>query len=140
MFQLVYVSHAAWPMDPNDLNDILDVSRRNNVKADVSGLLLYLDQSFLQVLEGPIDAVIDTFGRIAHDPRHDGVRLLVQQHVPERLFDGWGMGFDRPSLRTPDLFHATQEAITHVVAPEKAALIAAFLRNFYRINSGDRAA
>jgi len=103
-------------------------------------VLLYLDHSFLQVLEGPIDAVMDTFGCIAHDPRHTGVRLLVQQHVPERLFDGWNMGFDRPSPRTPDLFHVTQDAITHVITPEKAATIAVFLRNFYRIHSGDRAA
>ena len=53
MYQLVYVSTASRAMSDADLNEILDVSRRKNRERDVTGVLLYLDRGFLQVLEGP---------------------------------------------------------------------------------------
>ena len=53
MHQLVYVSAASWAMSNAELNEILDVSRRNNRQSGVTGMLLHLDRGFLQVLEGP---------------------------------------------------------------------------------------
>lgn len=143
MFQLVYVSTASWSMSSGDLNAILDISRVSNRRLGVTGLLLHIDSGFLQVLEGPKDAVTMIFSKIERDTRHIGVRVLVQQEVNERLFDGWSMGFDRLSEsnpRTADVFKITREAIENAVAPEKAAQVAVLLRNFYRVNAGSCAA
>lgn len=143
MFQIVYVSAASWPMSSGDLNAILDVSRANNRRFGVTGLLLHIDHGFLQVLEGPKEAVMAIFSKVERDTRHIGVRVLVQQEVKERLFGDWSMGFDRLSEnnpRTADVFEITREAIENAVAPEKAAQVAVLLRNFYRINAGSCAA
>jgi hypothetical protein len=143
MFQLVYVSTASWSMTHGDLNAILDISRANNRRLGVTGMLLHLDHGFLQVLEGPKDAVLHIFSKVERDRRHIGLRVLVQQEVNERLFADWSMGFDRLSEsnpRTAGVFKITREAIEHAVAPEKAAQIAVLLRNFYRINAGSCAA
>lgn len=141
MFQIVYVSTASWSMTANDLNEIVDISRANNRRLNVTGLLLYLDHCFLQILEGPKEAVLALFPAIEHDPRHKGIRVLVQREITQRLFNGWTMGFDRPTeSKAPEIFQITHEAIENAVAPEKAAEIAVLLRNFYRINSGIRAA
>lgn len=143
MFQLVYASAAAWPMGPNDLNTIVDTSRERNRRSGITGILLYIDQGFLQILEGPRDAVLEAFGRIQKDLRHIGLRVLVQQEVEARVFDDWSMGFDRLDPQAPrsaDVFEITQEAIQQKLPPDKAAMLALFLRNFYRINAGQSVA
>jgi hypothetical protein len=143
VFQLMYVSTAARPLTSRELTDILDVSRAQNQRLNITGLLLHLDQGFLQILEGPENAVMEVFGRIEHDRRHFGIRVLVQQYVAERLFGKWSMGFDRwtrEAPRTADMFEITAEAIQNAIPPEKAAALAVLLRNFYRINAGNCAA
>jgi len=143
MFQLMYVSTAAWKMANDDLCSILDVSRANNRRLGVTGLLLHLDHGFLQVLEGSKDAVLEIFGQIERDRRHTGVRVLFQHDVPERLFGDWTMGFDRwtkGAPRTVGVFEITEDAIHNITLPEKAVEIAVLLRNFYRVNAGSRAA
>ena len=52
MKQIIYISSAAKKMDDDDLLDILKTSRENNKKNDISGMLLYDNGSFIQVLEG----------------------------------------------------------------------------------------
>jgi hypothetical protein len=139
----MYVSTASWTLDNRELAAILDVSRANNRRLDITGLLLFIDQAFLQILEGPEDAVREIFGRIERDQRHLGIRVLVQQRVAERLFGEWSMGFDRwtrNAQRTAGVFEITADAIENAVAPEKAAALAVLLRNFYRVNAGNCAA
>jgi hypothetical protein len=143
MFQLMYVSMASWKLGNDDLNSILDVSRANNQKLGVTGLLLHLDRGFLQVLEGTKDAVLEIFGRIERDRRHTGLRILFEHDVPERLFGDWSMGFDRwtkDAPRTAGVFKITADAIQNIILPEKAVEIAVLLRNFYRVNAGNCAA
>lgn len=143
MFQLMYVSTSAWKLDNGELSAILDVSRANNRRYGVTGLLLHIDQGFLQILEGSEAAVMDVFARIERDPRHIGIRVLFRQNVPERQFGDWNMGFDRwakGAPRTAGMFDITEDAIHNVISPEKAVTIAALLRNFYRVNAGNFAA
>ena len=143
MFQLMYVSTASWKMDGGDLNAILDRSRINNRRLGVTGLLLHLDHGFLQILEGPEDAVLEIFARVERDHRHIGVHILVQRDVSERLFGEWNMGFDRwnkGAARTADVFEITREAIEDAIPPEKAAELAVLLRNFYRVHAVNCAA
>jgi hypothetical protein len=47
---------------------------------------------FLQVLEGGRSAVNALYNRIAADPRHTQVELLVYEEIGERRFAGWSMG------------------------------------------------
>ncbi|GAA0557122.1 BLUF domain-containing protein [Rhizomicrobium electricum] len=143
IYQLMYVSTASWPLNTDELSAILDVSRAKNQRANVTGLLLHIDQGFLQILEGPEAAVMEIFRPIERDRRHFGIRVLVQQHVAERLFGGWSMGFDRWTRgepRTADMFKITADAIENAISPEKAAALAVLLRSFYRINTGGGAA
>lgn len=143
LLQLMYVSTASWKLGDGELTAILDVSRANNRKRGVTGLLLHLDHGFLQILEGPEDAVQELFTTIERDARHLGIRVLIQQPVSERLFGQWSMGFDRwtrGAPRTADMFEITADAIENIIPPEKAAALAVMLKNFYRVNSGNRAA
>lgn len=90
---LVYISRAVAPMGAQDLLDLLRVSRANNARDGLSGLLLYRDGRFMQALEGPRAAVLDLYARVARDPRHAEVTTLIKFRTPDRAFDGWTMGF-----------------------------------------------
>jgi hypothetical protein len=59
MYFLVYVSSAVNLFSDEDLIQLLEVSRRNNEKAEITGLLLYSSGNFMQTLEGPEKAVLE---------------------------------------------------------------------------------
>lgn len=56
-------------------------------------MLLYVDGSFFQVLEGSADAVDALFARIALDPRHRSVVTIIREPISQRAFGEWTMGF-----------------------------------------------
>ena len=93
MFSLVYVSSAVQLFSGADLLDLLDVSRRNNAALEITGILLYRDGNFIQVLEGEEGRVRALQAKIAQDFRHRGMFVLLQQHQDSRIFPDWAMGF-----------------------------------------------
>lgn len=94
MFQLVYISTARRSIDAAMLNGILVASRRNNLAAGVTGLLVAGGRRFLQALEGAEQAVLDTYARIKADPRHHALVLLTGRAVDGRAFGDWSMAFE----------------------------------------------
>ncbi len=93
MFFLVYVSSATRPFSGEDLRALLETCRKNNAELGVTGMLLYKDGNFMQVLEGDEDAVRGLYERIAADPRHGGELTLQEGHAEGRQFADWSMGF-----------------------------------------------
>lgn len=90
-----------------DLNEILATSRRNNIKAGVTGALMFNSGYFVQILEGAAATIEATFERIQMDGRHGDVTLIEFAVAPARIFDQWSMGFvgakDAPGLRSVGL-------------------------------------
>lgn len=102
MISIVYVSAARHPFTPAELEALLEKSRANNRRDGISGVLVYRDGDFLQVLEGPEAAVRRTYARIAADARHGGVIVLDESEIAERNFGDWSMGFRRvPAAERP---------------------------------------
>ncbi len=93
MQQIIYASSASQPMTAEQLKVLLAVSKRNNEAAGVTGMLLYKDGNFLQLLEGEKADVQGVYERIRRDPRHENILVLLQESPEAREFAGWGMGF-----------------------------------------------
>lgn len=93
MLQLIYVSSATRAMGMDDLAALLRTSRRNNGRLEITGLLLYREGAFLQVLEGHAQDVDLIYERIRADDRHTDVTTLLRAPVEKRDFPGWAMGF-----------------------------------------------
>lgn len=91
--RLIYLSSVEGQMGSDDIAKILEVARRNNARADITGLLLFHDGCFFQALEGPADAVDRIFAAIEQDSRHVGVIVLERTTTTERAFASWSMGF-----------------------------------------------
>jgi len=73
------------------LLDLLHDARDYNAADGITGLLLYREGCFLQILEGKPDLVEDVSQRIARDLRHHEVEVLLDQEVDTRLFPQWSM-------------------------------------------------
>jgi hypothetical protein len=93
MIRLAYVSVAREKMRPEALLGLLRQCQRKNATTGVTGLLLFGNGTFLQVLEGEAHAVDCLFHRIEHDHRHRDVRLLSCRDIEQRRFPDWKMGF-----------------------------------------------
>ncbi|AYL98417.1 BLUF domain-containing protein [Mucilaginibacter celer] len=95
MKYLIYLSTAVNLFSQDQLEELLKKARANNAKKSVTGMLLYYDGSFIQVLEGDatdVDAVYDT---IKADNRHKDLIKIADGEHDERAFAAWSMGFRR---------------------------------------------
>lgn len=95
LYCLVYTSVANQKMSDENLKDLLKVIRDKNKRSNVTGMLLYLDPFFLQVLEGEETTLNNTFNSIKEDSRHYKVSLIYKKPIFERVFSNWTMGFNR---------------------------------------------
>lgn len=90
---IIYTSAATPAFDRSQIPGILQVSRRNNASRSITGMLLFIDNSFFQVLEGDEMVLNALFEIIRADPRHDRVTKIIQEPIARRAFDAWTMGF-----------------------------------------------
>ena len=93
VYHLAYVSTETEPFSQIDLVELLAVARSANAERGVTGLLLYREGCFYQVLEGNEFAVNKTFNDIKRDPRHRDVQVLFKGESESREFPNWQMGF-----------------------------------------------
>lgn len=93
MYFIVYVSSAVTLFSPTELVKILMKSRQNNEERGITGILLYKDGNFMQVIEGEEGAVREVYAKITADPRHQGMITLLQGCQEERQFPQRSMGF-----------------------------------------------
>jgi Sensors of blue-light using FAD len=93
MLQIIYASVASKPYSTKMLVELLDKARNRNSAAGISGMLLYHEGSFLQVLEGPNEAVDALYEKIHKDPGHCDPILLSRELIEKKEFEEWSMGF-----------------------------------------------
>lgn len=89
--RLVYYSQRNPAMTIN-MDELLGVCKRNNSALNVTGILHFNGNYFLQVLEGGRAEVSAIYHRIAADPRHVNIILMACHDVRERIFPTWSMG------------------------------------------------
>lgn len=100
VFTLFYLSRSTLclPQEAAQVDAIVDVSRRFNAKAGISGALMFTEQNFAQFLEGPEAEVRTLLTRLVRDTRHRDVDVVLSENSPERRFFGWSMAYSGPHL------------------------------------------
>jgi hypothetical protein len=137
MVSLVYISSAVQLFSPAALLALLEQSRVNNARVNVTGMLLYKEGSFIQLIEGEDRAVEDLFRTIEMDSRHRGVIRLLKRTIRQRHFADWSMGYS--NLKDPELHdvpgfsefsHLDLDGPTLLAEPNQALkLLSIFKRN-----------
>jgi len=90
LIQMIYSSRP-FGFDQAMLSNILLDARRCNTRDGVTGALVCRQDIFLQLLEGPSDAVTQTFQRISKDDRHLEIEKRVSLTISTRMFGDWAM-------------------------------------------------
>ncbi len=120
MFQIAYFSTAATPQEATVIQRILLKSRANNLRDDISGLLVASGNRYLQVIEAPRHKMEALYAKIRADDRHIAVTTLVERTTIKRCFEGWTMAYRRePGLGEFDSFPAMLRHLTEQVEDER---------------------
>jgi hypothetical protein len=97
LIHLVYVSFANKSLTEKELESLLTEIRKKNAQQNVTGLLLYNDLNFIQVIEGTKKTIHKVFNSIEQDSRHTNVVKLLEEPIKKRAFPDWSMGYRKLS-------------------------------------------
>lgn len=131
------------PLDETLLSDIMNVSVRNNVRDEITGVLMYHDNLFFQLLEGEQSVVKRCFARIQRDQRHKRVTLVWDHIAGARVFSSWAMGYAGPE-QFGEYKDASQEYLANMLDQEQTTkgsssvalkIARSFFKNFKKSNS-----
>jgi len=93
LIQCIYASAASRDFKAAELAELLRAARENNARLGLTGMLLFAEGSFFQVLEGQPDVVEALYVKIKRDRRHEQVTLVIKEPIHKRYFNAWTMGF-----------------------------------------------
>ena len=113
LVRLMYASRAVPAVDQERLLAILRKSKANNPAVGVTGVLCFRRRHLPAGAGGRAQRVNQLYNRIAADPCHTDVELLVYEEIGERRFAGWSMGQVNMARLNPALllkYSATADA------------------------------
>ena len=108
-YQLLYQSYSMIPFEPQELDELLARARVRNQGRGLNSILLYTpDGRFLQVIEGPREAVRELYYQhLVPDPRHYNCQVLSEGPSEVASFGG----------RPMDFFPAQAQDLRRLLAP-----------------------
>jgi hypothetical protein len=95
LFQIVYVSCSVGKLTEMDLDNLLEEIREKNIRKGVTGLLLYNDELFIQIIEGERTVIEELYAVLAKDARHNNIVKILEEPVECRSFPNWSMGYKK---------------------------------------------
>ena len=84
-----YISNAVRLWQNDELNSLFAFAEKKNILKNVTGLLLYNDGTFVQVLEGESETVHSLIQKIKDDARHNQITIMMDCEIEQRLFNGY---------------------------------------------------
>ncbi|WP_105167237.1 BLUF domain-containing protein [Pseudoalteromonas sp. T1lg23B] len=91
--RLIYASTIGDNFSQQTIEEILESARCNNKKHNITGMLCFNCNYFLQCLEGSRTEVNETYKRILTDDRHHRIVMLDYREIDSREFSDWTMGY-----------------------------------------------
>jgi hypothetical protein len=93
LVRLLYTSVLSKNHSSEVIQEILEKGRASNARNGITGILLFRNGEFLQLLEGDMFNVYFTFKKIRDDERHYKIRILHESPIESRLFSSWTMAY-----------------------------------------------
>lgn len=93
LYRILYRSRISGTVSKDDIESIVEKARINNKEKNLTGILLSVDDYFMQVLEGNEEDVKNLYyKKIMHDRRHTRLKILLEGPIQNRDFGDWDMG------------------------------------------------
>lgn len=132
LIHCIYASSATLALQEQELSRLLEHARRKNSELGITGMLLYIEGSLFQVLEGGADAVDAVYATIEQDTRHTRVTQIIREPIPRRSFEDWSMGYaslgreEAARIVGANDFFATASCLERISAGRAKKLLVAF--------------
>ncbi len=93
MHHLIYLSQATRPLSAKALTCLVEQARQANAQQHLTGVLVYSNKRFIQLLEGEQRALEAAYARIRQDPRHQHLCQVAHHPIEDRYFAEWPLAF-----------------------------------------------
>ena len=107
LIQLVYISRVTEALETESTiqtvnQQILSEAHAFNQEHEITGILCYGNHCYLQLIEGPKNAVELLYTKIIKDQRHQDIKLMFKEPISMRSFASWYMKYlDDVSVTMP---------------------------------------
>lgn len=96
---LCYASTATERCSSIEIGLIVEAAKKNNARLNITGVLFFGNNYFLQILEGPRHHINILYNKIVKDERHTNMQVLELREIGSRCFPEWTMKYMRsPSV------------------------------------------
>ncbi len=92
LYSILYTSKSSVGVFDSEIFKIIEKAQVKNAELGLTGMLLYIEDAFLQVIEGEEENVKALIDVIRHDPRHYHFSVILQGKIEQRNFEKWRMG------------------------------------------------
>ncbi|MFZ2168413.1 MAG: phosphate-starvation-inducible PsiE family protein [Methylococcaceae bacterium] len=117
MIRLTYASTATKEYGSEELLKLLKECRTNNGAKNITGILLFANGTFFQVLEGDEATVNNLYAIIEKDKRHKDCTIIDKQKITERAFPYWSMGFEKIDAKELNKMDGLNDFFEHDFTP-----------------------
>jgi Sensors of blue-light using FAD len=132
--QILYCSLMSEPMSEQAIAQLTQTAANLNRMDHITGMLMQADGVFVQLIEGPREAIKHLWARLLHDKRHSGiVQLYHRREVEARACSTWAMRH----AQLDDLRALIHEAKEEIVAGRKSAWAPAIERMDFLLTHAD---
>lgn len=97
---ICYISDSNGYDSLSELNKLYLKAKANNFRRNITGIIIYKNKNFLQVLEGEQTVVDKTYDKIKYDPRHKNIFKVINTSIEQRIFEDYNFGFTIIDNRT----------------------------------------
>ncbi len=91
--QLIYVSEAQKSLTKLDFNAIIKVAIKNNEEMGITGILIFENGHFFQLLEGEAIHIDNLLSILRKDSRHKNIQIIYDKINSNRLVANWAMSY-----------------------------------------------
>jgi hypothetical protein len=128
---ICYISDSRINNSINDFNNLILTAKSNNAKNNITGILVYKNNNFLQVFEGNHQTVDAIFSKIQMDDRHRNIFKIIDTTIEERIFEEYNFGFtvvsDNCALKNLSDYLTWLRNADNMIANEIATMVENFI-------------
>ncbi len=92
-YVISYVSTVNPDLSEIDIENLMAYVKIHNNTLDITGILIYSDGNFFQVLEGKKEIIKKLFGRIKKDQRHYNIIKMLDKEITDGSFSEYHSSF-----------------------------------------------
>ena len=93
LYFILYSSHSKKQFTIQELSGLWKKFVKNNISLGVTGILIHLNDRFIQLLEGEKTIVEELYEKIVKDERHNDVTQLLKGTLKKRNYENCLMGY-----------------------------------------------